>query len=134
MKFVEDATTQLHGKRVSVHRNITKNVWSVISRSGDDYGRVVTHTHRIDLAHVEFRVSESGRQRVLQTKQKNVHAQVFGVVRTDMFIGDDRPIYHTSEVTYNPYRFDSFVDVDNGLPVRTANKVCFLPDGKVVYG
>lgn len=80
-------------------------------------GRVVAHTDRIVLADAEFRVSEAGRQRVLREQAKNVHAWISG-----------RPVVSEGAlggvvVTYNPYRYDSFVDVATGLPVRSAELV-----------
>jgi hypothetical protein len=68
---------------------------------------------------VIFRVSEAGRQRVLCDKRKNVHAGVVG------FVADISLLGQSVKVTYNPYKFDSFIKRDNELPVYTA-KVAHL--------
>jgi len=59
----------------------------------------------------KFKVSEAGRQRVLREKRKNVHAGVTGT-----WINGDRVESHYEflsmvgrQVTYNPYKYDSFV-------------------------
>jgi hypothetical protein len=59
----------------------------------------------------KFKVSEAGRQRVLREKRKNVHAGVTGT-----WINADRveSCYEFlsmvgRQVSYNPYKYDSFI-------------------------
>lgn len=104
-------TAHLVGRRVKVYRNLhLPGFYSVVSMSGDDYGRVIGYVTAITLRDVAFRVSESGRQRVITERRKNVHAFVVGIVEsagtdpTEEYeggVGMDR-------VTYNPYRFGRF--------------------------
>ena len=82
-------------------------------------GRVIDHTHNICLDHAEFVVRESGRQRVLKQKQKNVHAFVRGVMRPSSSSNDNR----LGNATYNPYLYSSFVDSKTKEPIYKADSV-----------
>jgi hypothetical protein len=99
------------GEKVFVYRNLHRKCYSVKSLKT---GRVIAHVDSIDLINVVFRVSEAGRQRVLKTRQKNVHAGVVG------YIADVSLLCQSSKVTYNPYRFDSFINKDNEMPIYEA--------------
>ena len=99
------------GEKVFVYRNLHRKCYSVKSVRT---GRVIAHVDSIDLIDVRFKVSEAGRQRVLKTKQKNVHAGVVG------YIADVSLLCQSSKVTYNPYRFDSFIRKDNEMPIYEA--------------
>lgn len=88
-------------------------------------GRVIAHPPRIVLDDVKFKVSQAGRARVLREKKKNVHAFVCGTIS---------PFANTFEgeaVTYNPYKYNSFVKVDGEVPVFTAKKV-IIENRKIV--
>jgi hypothetical protein len=93
------------GEKVFVYRNLHKKCFSVKSMKT---GRVIAHVHEIMLSQPKFKVSEAGRERVLRTKQKNVHAGVIGYV-TDSYVNFLCP---TIKVTYNPYKYTSFVRQD----------------------
>ena len=84
-------------KKVKVYWNLHKDCFSV-----QQGGLVVGHTEKIVLSGVEFRVSQAGRERVLKEQRKNVHAFITGYITCDTVVGGDA-------VTYNPYRFKSFV-------------------------
>ncbi len=101
----------LIGQKVFVYRNLHRKCYSVKSVKT---GRVIAHVDSIDLADAVFKVSESGRQRVLKSRQKNVHAGVMGYI-TDVSI-----VCQPIKVTYNPYRFDSFIRRDNEMPIYEA--------------
>lgn len=64
--------------RVEVYRNLNRKdgVWYSVRQSG----KVVGHTQCLDLTSCYFIVKEAGRQRVLRTGRKNVHAYVSGHV------------------------------------------------------
>lgn len=115
------ATTAIPtGAVVQVYRNIHRSraaghpVYSIRSKAT---GRVIGHGDRIVLADAEFIVSEAGRQRVIREQAKNVHAFAEGVL-TDLSIGEE-----TATITYNPYRFATFVDADTLEPVHRADLV-----------
>lgn len=99
------------GEKVFVYRNLHRKCYSVKSLKT---GRVIAHVDSIDLINVRFKVSEAGRQRVIREKQKNVHAGVVG------YIADVSLLCQSSKVTYNPYKFDTFIRRDNELPVYEA--------------
>ena len=99
------------GHKVFVYRNLHRKCYSVKSLKT---GRVIAHVDSIDLINVVFRVSEAGRQRVLREKRKNVHAGVVG------YIADVSLLCQSNNVTYNPYRFDTFIKKDNEMPIFEA--------------
>ncbi len=120
--------------RVFVYRNLTNAVWSVRALNGPHTGKVVLHAVDVLLSDAQFKVSESGRQRVLLERQKNVHAGVVGTlvnatVVTERYamtptcrVNSNGPFCNgefgagDTEVTYNPYKYESFVYLD-GTPV-----------------
>ena len=103
--------------RVEVYFNLHKHTWSVRSAKT---GRVILHTDKVHINKPTFVVRKSGRDRVLREGKKNVHA----FVRGDITVFDDfNPDYlDYSLVMYNPYKFDTFVDVCDTRPVRTAKR------------
>jgi len=127
-------------KSVAVYYNLHKKCLSVQDRKT---GLVIKHTNAIKLVgrkstygQVEFYVSEKGRQRVLETRQKNVHAYVRGFVHdmTKVKSLEERKARKPKtlrQVTYNPYKYEYFVDAKTGEPVSYAREV-FI-DGQKVY-
>ena len=97
------------GERVFVYRNLHRKCYSVKFL---ETSRVLFHTNDITLINVKFRVGKAGRERVLRTRQKNVHAGVIG------YIADVSLIGQTSKVTYNPYKYSSFVRQDESSIVE----------------
>ena len=97
-----------------VYYNLHKKCLSIMLR-----GKVLQHSTEFFLKDVEFRVSQAGRSRVLKEKRKNVHAFVCGVPdetwRTDL--GAMVTAMAGRKVTYNPYKYNSFVYADNLEPV-----------------
>jgi hypothetical protein len=111
------STVALIGYRAEVYWNLHKNLYSVRALSGPYKGRVVAHTDSIDLYDVTFAVQLAGRNRVLAEGRKNVHAFVRGVVSSGL------PHETTQVVTYNPYKYETFVDADTKRPVTKAHIV-----------
>jgi hypothetical protein len=95
--------------------------------NGDMKGRVILHTDEVYLRNAEFRVSKAGRARVLKEKRKNVHAGVVGYLTP---ITDDNPELIFDEYTYNPYKYETFVDKYTEEPVYTAPSV-YMKDRRV---
>lgn len=114
--------------KVFVYFNLHKQVFSVKALEGDDKGKVIAHRNEVTLSNVRFKVSEAGRQRVLRERRKNVHAGVVGEW-TDVI---DQKICKKSKisVTYNPYKYNSFVLYDNRQPVLTARHA-YLKDKRI---
>lgn len=88
------------GQRVKVYRNLHRGGYSIVDVKS---GLVLGYADNITLFLARFTVRESGRQRVLQEKRKNVHAYVTGTLVSTV----GRPYNH--EAYYNPYRTETFV-------------------------
>jgi hypothetical protein len=99
--------------RVRVHRNLHNGMYSVVQ-----HGLVVAHASHIVLSVCEFIVNESGRQRVIRDKRKNVHAFVVGYLACNQNV-ESLP----TRVSYNPYKGASFVTPENDS-VSKAFVVC----------
>ncbi len=110
-------------EKVFVYRNLHKKCWSVKSRKT---GRVIAHLDYLCLKMCDFKVSENGRQKVLLTKQKNVHAGVSGTISDP----DENEICTFKKVKYNPYKYSSFVD-ECDKPVLYATEVHMTKSGEV---
>lgn len=109
------------GQVVEVYRNVHKDLWSIRWS-----GLVVGHARALTLADCTLRVSEAGRQRVLATGRKNVHAWVVGTITDDYAAGEWR------DLRYNPRLWSTFVD-GIGAPVHRAALVTFGPDGRCAH-
>lgn len=132
--FLFNPTTQF---RSFVYRNLNDKCWSVKALEGPNKGRVVLHARYVAIsgADGEFRVSEAGRQRVLRTQRKNVHAGVVGSIYCADVIAEryDVPTSHRipcptdyksdvinpdhtayRSVLYNPYENSEFVWAKTG--------------------
>lgn len=104
------------GTKVDVYFNLHKKCLSVRDRKTR---LVIKHVDSIALDDVTFRVSESGRQRVLREHRKNVHAFVSGVVSSATCCSEQQ----TFRATYNPYKYSSFVASHDESPVHHASRV-----------
>lgn len=114
--------------KVKVYYNLHKHCFSIVSlEKGENYGRVVAHRQVITLSDVTFKVSEAGRQRVLRENRKNVHAYVIGQLVENI----ELPQGNTVAITYNPYKFNSFVTLDGFTPVHQA-KLTHLENRKII--
>lgn len=119
--------------KVFVYFNLHRKLWSVKALTGEDKGRVIGHFNHVGLQRATFKVSEAGRQRVIREQRKNVHAGVVGwVTWTD---NDNRLNSPTESprVTYNPYKFKTFVDHQTLEPVHHANDVWMDASTRSVY-
>lgn len=112
--------------KVFVYYNLHKKCWSVKSLEGSTKGKVISHTDQIVLKDATFKVSQAGRNRVLKEQRKNVHAGVIGYTTTVYNALNIKEI----RVTYNPYKYDSFVNMDDETPIFNANNVLMI-DRKV---
>lgn len=116
--------------RVAVYRNLHGNVWSLLAMDGRHKGQIVAHAKQVQLDLPVFRVNPAGQARVRETRQKNVHAFVIGMIRdTDVW-----PDYLELErVTYNPYTMATFglADAAFPTPVDAARIAVFDDRGKL---
>jgi hypothetical protein len=92
------------GQRVRVYWNLHKHTFSIQDTQS---GLVIGHSKHVEIDDAAFVVRQGGRRKVLETKRKNVHAFVVGtLVSTDDAQRDRGDL---TELTYNPYKYDSFV-------------------------
>lgn len=103
-----------------IYRNLRTGGFSVRFR-----GRVIDRLNTFTAFGVSFKINETGRQRVIKEKQKNVHAFVVA----DKYKAKRYPALTFVEldmldrITYNPYRDMQFVC--NGKKIDTAREIIF---------
>ena len=100
-------------QKVEVYKNLHNGLFSVRQN-----GLVVAHVESIVLSYPKIKVNEKGRQKVIKDKAKNVHAFLVGFPNcvNKCFTIDDK-----HAITYNPYKYKTFV-YKNGLhDVRPSN-------------
>lgn len=104
--------------RVEVYKNLHNGLMSVRECGG----RVLTHEDTVYIGAPRFVVQPAGRAKVLQTRQKNVHAFVRGMLLgfhegqlADFAGWEDWP-----QASYNPYKTDTFYDKTTLDPLREA--------------
>ena len=107
--------------KVFVYFNLHKRVFSVKALQGVNKGRVIGHMTNVVLDGVQFKVSQAGRERVLREKKKNVHAGVVGFLSSVSAAADMRE--YNTPISYNPYKYCTFVKRDGETPVSSANHV-----------
>lgn len=110
--------------KVFVYFNLHRKCFSIKALEGPDKGRVIAHSKGVLLFDCTFKVSEAGRQRVLRERKKNVHAGVVGLWLDDEVDGTyDRVLRYGNAITYNPYKYDSFVHLYGEHPIKTGRLV-----------
>lgn len=109
-----------------IYYNLHKKCLSVQTKVGSSW-RVTDHVSIIYLKNVKFKVSEKGRQRVIHEKRKNVHAFIEG----ELYLCGYKKLQIISQITYNPYEYETFVNIKTKKPVYSADLVCIV--GKKVY-
>lgn len=110
--------------RVMVYWNTHKKTWSLMDPRSR---RIVRHADELHLVNATTKVSEAGRQRVIRTGAKCVHAFVIGDI-TDAPHGG-----LPNELRYNPHETALFVDRLTGEPVHVASAVTMHKDRRVTY-
>lgn len=114
-------------RKVKVYFNFHKKLFSVVALTGFNKGRVIGHVSDIKLRDCTFKVSESGRQRVLREKRKNVHAWIVGWTKEF----DYGQVKDARYITYNPYKYKNFVFRDNKRKISKANKCHLFVTNKI---
>ena len=96
-------------RKVFIYKNLHKDCWSV-----KQDGLVKMHTHDLSLFDCSFRVNQRGRQQVLEERRKNVHAGISGYIDLPWDEEDvSREGQKTKLAMYNPYKYKSFVRVED---------------------
>lgn len=108
------------GKNVMVYYNLHKHTFSVTYKS-----KVILHADYVKLKDVEFRVRGGGKEKVRNEKRKNVHAFVIGKLEDYCEFPCNKMPDEKSDkiITYDPYKYDSFVYKDSKEPVHKAKEV-----------
>jgi len=103
---------------------LTKKCWSIRQN-----GLVVAHSYEpLFLRNVSYVVNAKGREKVLLTKTKNVHAYVKG------YIIENQPIAgFLKKAYYNPYNTETFVDFVTKEPLTKSSYCCMTDDFMVLY-
>ncbi len=111
---------------VRVFKNLKYGCYSIMQR-----GVIRASAKQVRLSDVEFRVRESGRQRMLREKRKNVHAFAVGRLVDYVHPGDARELVRMEgrDAFYDPYRYPSFVDCETKVPVTSVRAAHFDEDG-----
>ena len=114
---------------VRVFKNLKYGCYSIMQR-----GVIKASAKQVRLSDVEFRVRESGRQRMLREQRKNVHAFAVGHLVDYVHPGDERELAPMAGrgAFYDPYRYPSFVDCETKAPVTSVRAAHFDEDG-VIY-
>lgn len=115
----------LIGKRVSVYRNLTRKCLSVMID-----GKVVEYVDSIVLTHARLTVRPAGRRKVLETKQKNVHAFITGTV--SCVSPNTFDTTGMEEVTYNPYKYETWVMKDKTSERPILSEIVYISSEKVL--
>ena len=115
---MELVRTLKEGQLVECYRNLrTKN----FSIRDNKTKLVVARGNGFLLSNVTCKVSESGRQRVVTSGQKNVHAFVQGIYEGEV----DLNTATMTELYYNPFEYDSFINKATGKPIVKIRLVYF---------
>lgn len=109
-----------HDHKVHIFKNWKHNCYSIMQQ-----GVVIASARQVRLGDVEFRVRETGRERMLQRQKKNLHAYAIGRLLDFVHPTQDRDLGHVDgrSVFYNPHRFAYFADCETLAPVKGADIV-----------
>lgn len=123
-------------KRFKIYRNLHKQTFSIQGFVPEKKGyRVTERANTMLLSDVKFKVMETGRQKVLQEKRKNVHAFItplkYHVLQDGKTITEMKDVMGLKtvrEIYYNPYKFNSFVykDTEESLEGKSLKEVLMV--------
>jgi len=103
------------GDLVEVHYNLHEGGFSITNVKS---GLVVARAPYVHLINVRTKVSEKSRQRVIEKGSKNVHAKIVGI-----YTKQELDMSGARVMTYNPYKYETFVDKETEQPVLQAIQV-----------
>jgi len=119
-ELLKNKINDLIGKKVMCYYDLHRHTFSVTYK-----GLVMLKADYLRLSDVEFRVRQGGKQKVRNEQRKNVHAFVIGYLDDYCeFPCDDIPEPESNEViTYNPYKYDTFVIKNTEEPIYGAKEI-----------
>ena len=118
-------------RKVFVYKNLHKECWSIRQ---DGLVKAHSDDKPVLLYSATMKVNQKGREKVLKEKRKNVHAGISGYIAhpdPSFACWDDIGWWEMSPITYNPYKYSSFVDSRTEKPRWFASFVKLYP--KEVY-
>lgn len=113
------------GHLVEVYRNLHNDLLSIRDAKSK---HVLGHANTVHLTGVTFRVSQKGRERVVLTKRKEVHAVVRGNIQHM-----PESFWIKNEVVYNPYKYEQFTTLFDNRSIFEADAVILTDGGLKVY-
>ena len=118
--LLKNKINNLIGKKVMCYYDLHRHTFSVTYN-----GLVMLKADYLKLNDVEFRVRQGGKQKVRDEKRKNVHAFVIGNLDDYCeFPCRNIPVPESNDVvTYNPYKYDSFVIKTTKEPIYKSNEI-----------
>ena len=118
--LIKNKINNLIGKKVMCYYDLHRHTFSVTYN-----GLVMLKADYLKLNDVEFRVRQGGKQKVRDEKRKNVHAFVIGNLDDYCeFPCRNIPVPESNDVvTYNPYKYDSFVIKTTKEPIYKSNEI-----------
>ena len=118
--LLKNKINNLIGKKVMCYYDLHRHTFSVTYN-----GLVMLKADYLKLNNVEFRVRQGGKQKVRDEKRKNVHAFVIGNLDDYCeFPCRNIPVPESNDVvTYNPYKYDSFVIKTTKEPIYKSNEI-----------
>lgn len=117
--------------RVFVYKNLHRDCYSVRDESTK---RVSLHAMFVYMKDVTLSVGKKGRERVLEERRKNVHAGIRGTLLAHGEKVSQDPPEGWTPITYDPYKYDSFVVKDSEKPITIAEEVWLTPKGVYAKG
>jgi hypothetical protein len=115
--------------KVEVYWNLHKKCWSVRHAHGKLIADRPHRTH-LEMADVTWVVQRGGRERVLREGKKNVHAFARGTLIETKGLPHHKRQGRGSAVpvTYNPYKYDTFINAEAACPIRKSRVGLFTTD------
>lgn len=126
--------------RCFIYRNLHKpgHTYSVKSLEGEYKGQVIGYAQSMIIKDASLIVREAGRQRVIETGHKNVHAGIVGTIVAARGYEERHPCALTFDdqyynvpvaqphiiVKYNPYVAPTFYNAKTKEPVHNAGLIC----------
>lgn len=103
-------TAPTQGDRIRVYRNLNRpGLYSLQALTGPHKGKVLGYAPATALVNVEFKVSEKGRQNVLERQVRHVHAYAQGeFVTTASELPEAVSACDDNTVTYRPFAAGHF--------------------------
>lgn len=124
MKLLKQDDIRYHmdySRPVQVYRNLHRACWSIRQD-----GLVKAYADVIHLTDTDFVVRDKGRERVLKSRTKEVHAWLKGYIHPKpnsiRAFGDER----WNRVTYNPYENQQFTLVKGSKPITKADRAWMI--------